>query len=86
MASGPVYSVSFMGTTKNYYVGVAADAGESARQFGELVEDFSPHVTFMSFFLRPRGGGPRVEFSPSLRGDFEIVLTQGSCRQCAAEP
>ena len=45
MASGPVYSVTFLGTTKNYYVDVSADAGENLRQFGELVEDFTPHLT-----------------------------------------
>ena len=78
MASGPVYSVSFLGTTKNYYVDVSADAGESLRQFGELVEDFKAlGVTLTSFFLRPRGGEPRVEFSPGLRGDFDLVSTLG---------
>lgn len=40
MASRPLYSVSFLGSTKNYYVVVSADPGESLRQYGELIEDF----------------------------------------------
>jgi hypothetical protein len=80
MASGPVYSVSFLGTTKNYYVDVSADAGESGRQFLAMVEDFKAlGLALGSFFLRGRGpGGRPVGFSAGLRGEFDIVSTLGS--------
>ena len=80
MASGPVYSVSFLGTTKNYYVDVSADTGENLRQFGELVEDFKALGLTLGNYLFLRGpGGRPVGFSAGLRGDFDIVSTLGSC-------
>lgn len=79
MASGPVYSVSFLGTKEYYYDDVSADAAECGRQFLAMAKDFKPlGLTLGSFFLRGPSGRP-VGFSAGLRGDFEIVSTLGSC-------
>ncbi len=87
MASTPVYSASFSGTTINYYVGLSADAGENLRQFGQLVEDFKPHGLTLGNYLFIRGpGGRPVSFSAGLRGDFEIVSTIGSCFDAPTDP
>ena len=78
MASRPLYSVSFLGSTKNYYVGVSADPGESFRQLGEMIEDFKAQgLTLGNYLYLQDPGGLPVGFSSLLRGDFTIVSTLG---------
>ena len=75
MASEPVYTVSFLGTTKSYYINVSAEAAETGRQFLAMVEDFKPEgLTLGNFlFLRRARSSRPVGFSADLRGDVDII-------------